>query len=204
MKSLFLNQGVIWPENDDDAKLGSPVIDEEAAFLSNSNGLSDTNDDSTKSNASKLTRSASSVNQYSTTSVSSVFDGKRFYRFTVPLPVTSSRITSNSAVSLSANDCLKASTVDTAVTNGTSKELLSYGMRNALDLASILGILAIPDVEAVLESFRWMSWCALCLHILRIPPATYQLSLLLKVVKKLKIVDDKVVKLISGIYSRAW
>ena len=84
-----------------------------------------------------------------------------------------------------------------------AKDLLPYGMRNALDAAVMLGIAEITDVDTIIESFRWMAWCFYCIHVLRLPPATHTLKNLLKCARPFKLADDKVIRNVSGILQRA-
>lgn len=61
----------------------------------------------------------------------------------------------------------------------------------------------IEDVELVLDAFRWMSWCSVSLNLLRCPPTTVGLRRMMESAAQLRLSDDKVVKLLSSISSRA-
>ena len=64
------------------------------------------------------------------------------------------------------------------------------------------GIDRIEDVNLVLEAFRWMSWCNLCLHGLRAPLSTRALKRLLDASSTLR-ADERVIRVLNGIASRA-
>jgi hypothetical protein len=89
------------------------------------------------------------------------------------------------------------------VPSGPGQELLSPGIINAARAASILEIDKIDDVVTIIDCFRWMSWCALTLHALRIPPPTHILRKLSDAAKTLKLTDDKITRSINGMLLRA-
>ncbi len=62
----------------------------------------------------------------------------------------------------------------------------------------------IEDVQLVLDAFRWMSWCSISLNLLRCPPTTVGLRRMMESAGQLRLSDDKVVKLLSSISTRAW
>jgi hypothetical protein len=84
-----------------------------------------------------------------------------------------------------------------------SKTFLPYGMSNALDAAIMLGISDLDDVVTIIEAFRWMSWCFFCINVLRIPPASHSLRRLLDAAKSFKLADEKIIRFIAGMLSRA-
>ena len=71
------------------------------------------------------------------------------------------------------------------------------------DAVVVPDISNIEDVQLVLDAFRWMSWCSISLNLLRCPPTTVALRRLTDSASHLRLSDDKVVKLLSGISSRA-
>ena len=85
--------------------------------------------------------------------------------------------------------------------------LLPIGLRHMERAAHLVGIVdhrcQIEDVVVALDAFRWMSWCHLCLHLLRVPPTTPALRRLLEAAKPLQCTDDKILKLLNGILQRA-
>jgi hypothetical protein len=68
---------------------------------------------------------------------------------------------------------------------------------------NIVAANSVEDVLLVVDAFRWMSWCNICLKILRCPPSTEFLRKLIDCAKPLRVTDDKVLKLLTGILSRA-
>jgi hypothetical protein len=184
---MIAMQGVLWPENTADSELGRPLIPEQPTALPRrgcADGLQNgsvpmVGDEDLQSERVGV---RCEMGQGPTQAPS-------HYPFYAPVPsLSSSRISTPSSSS------------------SRSKDLLSYGMCNALDAARMLRIQDVVDVDTTMEAFRWMSWCYRCLHVLRIPPATHTLKRLLACCKPFKLADEKVVKAVGGILSRsmAW
>lgn len=82
--------------------------------------------------------------------------------------------------------------------------LLSVGMTRAAKAADALGIQQVEDVVSIFEGFKWMSWANICLHVLRRPAPTRALRSLIESANSLKMVDEKILKFLNGVYSRGW
>lgn len=175
---MIAMQGVLWPENTADSELGRPVLPEQPALRARRGG----------GGAEGLQNGAALASGDEEVKREQGAGGDRcesdrgpaHYPFYAPVPSSSS----SSRMS-------------------RSKDLLTYGMCNALDAARMLRIQEVVDVDTTMEAFRWMSWCFRCLHVLRIPPATHTLKRLLVCCKPFKLADEKVVKAVSGILSRS-
>ena len=188
---MIAMQGVLWPENTADSELGRPVIPEQPSTLVKRvsvdglhNGAVMIVGDEDLQSEQEPVDERREIERGST-------QGPSHYLFYAPVPsLSSSRVSSSS----------------TPFSSSRSKDLLSYGMCNALDAARMLRIQEVVDVDTTMEAFRWMSWCYRCLHVLRIPPATHTLKRLLACCKPFKLADEKVVKAVGGILSRsmAW
>jgi hypothetical protein len=81
--------------------------------------------------------------------------------------------------------------------------LLPDGMCTAADAAISLEIDKVEDVLTILDCFRWMSWCNVSLHLIRVPPTSVALKKVVDVTKLLRMVDDKIIKVFANILSRA-
>ena len=204
---MLAMQGVLWPENAADCELGRPVITDLP---------SDTTIASIVSAQLAGSTSAKPVDVKQIGESELLINGsKRVHAFYAPIPVPGSVSIgivpggpmpgfTPSRFGYPPGSSPTAALV--AAGNGAmrNKDLLPYGMRNALDAATMLGIAEIADVEAIIEAFRWMAWCFHCLHVLRIPPATHTLRNLLKCARPFKFADEKVLRTVNGILTRAW
>lgn len=81
--------------------------------------------------------------------------------------------------------------------------LLADGMCAMADKAISMGIDKMEDVVIVLDCFRWLSWCSVCSNILRTPPTTMMMRRLLNATKPLRVFDDKILRFLSGVLTRA-
>ena len=54
----------------------------------------------------------------------------------------------------------------------------------------------------VIDAFRWMTWCNLCLQAIRAPPRTAILRRLVTATRNLKVTDDKIIKLLGNILTK--
>jgi hypothetical protein len=204
---MLAMQGVLWPENAADCELGRPVIAElptDATVVAIVSAQL----------AGSVSAKSVDVEQVGDSEL--IINGsKRVYAFYAPIPtpgfvpvgavpgVPMPGITPGSFAyppGTSPTAALSAAAISTT----RSKDMLPYGMRNALDAAIMLGIAEIADVETIIEAFRWMAWCFHCLHVLRIPPATHTLRNLLKCARPFKLSDEKVLRTVNGILTRAW
>lgn len=77
------------------------------------------------------------------------------------------------------------------------------GMTNAYEAARALGVDEIDDVTEVFEAFRYMSWLSITLQCLRRPLPTAAYRILLEAAKPLKWVDERLMKSLTGLASRA-
>jgi hypothetical protein len=80
---------------------------------------------------------------------------------------------------------------------------LPSGVLACIDAVNKLGLDKIHDVRVIIDGFRWLTWCFQCLTVLRLPPTTKQLKKLYDNASTCKLADEKVVKAISGMSSRA-
>ena len=189
---MLAMQGVLWPENVPDRELGRPILPEQPPYFSNTvtkpevSGLNLLQGHHSRES---MSHEESEIEDEAANLVKPEIaqdNGPPTFVFFAPVPTAQPLTTLSS--------CSK------------SKDLLSYGMRNALDAARMLGILEVVDVDTTMEAFRWMAWCFRCLHTLRIPPATYTLKRLIDCCKPLKLADERIVRAVGGILSRsqAW
>ena len=81
--------------------------------------------------------------------------------------------------------------------------LLPDGMCTAADAAISLEIDKVEDVITILDCFRWISWCNISLHLMRVPPTTMALKKIVDVTKLLRMVDDRIIKVFTNILTRA-
>lgn len=81
--------------------------------------------------------------------------------------------------------------------------LLPESVQNLYTKASSWNIDHIEDVMMVKDAFRWLSWCNLVLHLLRYPTNTPLLRQVLDVTKTLRVVDEKIVKLLTQVLQKA-
>lgn len=81
--------------------------------------------------------------------------------------------------------------------------LLPPSVQNLYDKANAWQISQVEDVVMVKDAFRWLSWCNLVLHVLRYPASTPLLRHVLDETKSMRVVDDKIVKLLSQVLSKA-
>lgn len=81
--------------------------------------------------------------------------------------------------------------------------LLPDGMCTAADAAISLEIDKVEDVITILDCFRWMSWCNISLHLIRVPPTSIAIKKIVEVTKLLRMVDDKIIKIFANILGRA-
>eukprot|EP01038_Epipyxis_sp_PR26KG_P010367 gene10367-13929_t len=81
--------------------------------------------------------------------------------------------------------------------------LLPIALQYCSENATSMGISNIEDVMAVLDAFKWMSWCNLCLHIMRFPANTITLKKLVEEARNIRTADDKIIKFVSTILNRA-
>ena len=184
-------QGVLWPENLQDRELGRPILpanlrkDGTKSGMRDGGAIGDTPSALDGSVGDIHERSEREEVEESNRQISCSDDDSKppMFLFFSPLP--------DPAPKLAANACSR------------SKNLLSYGMRNALDAARILNIVEIVDVDNTIEAFRWMAWCYRCLHVLRIPPATHTLRRLILCCKHFKMADDKLIRALGGILTRS-
>jgi hypothetical protein len=97
------------------------------------------------------------------------------------------------------------SSSNSSIGNNFNCTLLPVGLLQLVDSAIKNKIIDFPDVVAVIDSFRWLSWCTTTLHILRSPPTikTYKkLLVITKYINSANIIDDKILKLLSVIVSK--
>ena len=59
------------------------------------------------------------------------------------------------------------------------------------------------DVIDILDSFRWMSFCNICLHLLRCPLSTTEYRKLIDITSKLRVSDERVMRFISTSLQKA-
>lgn len=81
--------------------------------------------------------------------------------------------------------------------------LLPASVQNLYDKATAWQISQVDDVVMVKDAFRWLSWCSLVLHVLRYPASTPLLRSVLEETKSMRVVDDKILKLLSQILNKA-
>ncbi len=81
--------------------------------------------------------------------------------------------------------------------------LLPASVQNLYDKATAWQISQVDDVIMVKDAFRWLSWCNLVLHVLRYPASTPLLRSVLEETKTMRVVDDKILKLLSQILNKA-
>lgn len=80
---------------------------------------------------------------------------------------------------------------------------LPIGLRSAIECAQLSNISHFDDVIHIIESFLWMNWCNYTLAVLRGPPNTSSLKFLIALAAPLKYADDKFIKALRGILTRA-
>ena len=61
----------------------------------------------------------------------------------------------------------------------------------------------VDDVLAVVESFRWMSWCSVLLRTLRHPPTTVALRKLVDIGKAISAGDDRILRFLQNVILRS-
>ena len=81
--------------------------------------------------------------------------------------------------------------------------LLPPGMEQLQAEARAEGVDKIEDVALIVDAFKWMSWCNLALHVLRFPPPPKVLRKVAEAARPLKVVDEKIVKLVASTASKA-
>lgn len=80
---------------------------------------------------------------------------------------------------------------------------LPIGVQSHMDAAKTLGISEFTDVLQLEEYFKWMAWCHQCLMTLRLPPKSSEYRMLIAKAKECKMAEEKLVKNIAGLLSRA-
>jgi hypothetical protein len=203
---MLAMQGVLWPENAADCELGRPIVSDPPADSAIVELV-----------AAQLSTAATDVQKLGEHDVL-VNGKKRMFVFYAPIPTVAAN-GAGAARPVAAASPLASSSADSAGgappaspsagaayshAHARGKDLLPYGMRNALDAAVMLGIAEITDVDTIVEAFRWMAWCFYCLHVLRIPPSTHTLRNLLKCARAFKLADDKVIRSVNGVLARAY
>jgi len=81
--------------------------------------------------------------------------------------------------------------------------LLPQSVQNLYNKANAWQIGHIEDVMTLRDAFRWLSWCNLVLHMLRYPASTPLLRQVLEITKSLRVIDEKIVKLLTQILHKA-
>jgi hypothetical protein len=80
--------------------------------------------------------------------------------------------------------------------------LLPPGLRQIKATAESNGILEVLDVQHIIESFRWINWCSLTMHLLRYPPATPLFRKAMDSLKTIQVFDDKISKTLNNIFGK--
>lgn len=80
---------------------------------------------------------------------------------------------------------------------------LPIGVKRAAVEAERLGISKVEDVVYVLQCFLWMGWCFRCSMSIRGPISTNELRRLVNASRSIKFYDDRIVKILVGILTRA-
>jgi hypothetical protein len=80
---------------------------------------------------------------------------------------------------------------------------LPEGIRLAAVEADSLGISKVEDVIYVVQCFLWMGWCYRCMHSIRGPICTNELRRLINAARNIKFYDDRIVKILLVILTRA-
>lgn len=80
---------------------------------------------------------------------------------------------------------------------------LPVGVKKAAVEAERLGISKVEDVVYVLQCFLWMGWCFRCLISIRGPISTNELRRLVNASRSIKFYDDRIVKILVGVLTRA-
>lgn len=80
---------------------------------------------------------------------------------------------------------------------------ISNGIRNATLEADTLGIMNVPDVNMILESFKWMAWCYRALFLLRGPPSTRAARRLVEDAKTIRLADEKTARYVTTLLTKS-
>ena len=80
---------------------------------------------------------------------------------------------------------------------------LPIGVKRAAVEAERLGISKVEDVVYVLQCFLWMGWCFRCSMSIRGPISTNELRRLVNASRSIKFYDDRIVKILVGVLTRA-
>ena len=80
---------------------------------------------------------------------------------------------------------------------------LPIGVKRVAVEAERLGISKVEDVVYVLQCFLWMGWCYRCSMSIRGPISTNELRRLVNASRSIKFYDDRIVKILVGILTRA-
>jgi hypothetical protein len=95
--------------------------------------------------------------------------------------------------------------------DGVSKALIAILNQPLLpkkvfDLANqaiSLKLEAMDDILAVVEGFRWMSWCSVCIQALRNPPSSMVVRRLVQIAATVGAADERIVRFLRELSSRA-
>ncbi len=81
--------------------------------------------------------------------------------------------------------------------------ILPTGVNQIIQTAKSKKIYDFEDVFVVCEYFRWISWCYQCIYLLREPPSIKQLADFVNVAKSIQCADERIVKVLQTIHTRA-
>eukprot|EP01035_Chromulina_nebulosa_P019402 gene19402-25275_t len=95
------------------------------------------------------------------------------------------------------------SSLDKRVDDILLRSLVPEAIRRAAEAAMALGINEFEDVVALLENFRWMSWCNIMINALRGPLPSTILKRLVDSALLLKFADDKILKFFQSILAKS-
>jgi len=95
------------------------------------------------------------------------------------------------------------SSLDKRIDDSLLRSLVPEAIRRAAEAAMALGINEFEDVVALLENFRWMSWCNIMINALRGPLPSTILKRLVESALLLKFADDKIVKFFQSILTKS-
>jgi hypothetical protein len=98
---------------------------------------------------------------------------------------------------------VSAEDVESGRPTGINSGDLPVGVLAAVTESKKYYIDEVEDVLIVVEYFKWMSWCYHCLDLIRGPPTLRELTQLCNMAKGLRFADEKIVKAIQAILTRA-
>lgn len=104
---------------------------------------------------------------------------------------------------LSMRKMLWPSTPEEVASGFPVKTGLPAAVRAGMNEAAALGLYELSDIRQLEDYFLWMSWCYKCLDCIRAPPKTRELKALLSEAKQCKMAEDKIIKALGGMLSRA-